>query len=97
MLFHILPNAMSPILVATALAVGEVIKFESVLSFLGLGIQPPTASWGNMLTNAQELIWTAPHLAIWPGALILTTVALCNFLADAIADRLRPQGRVRPA
>lgn len=95
MLVHILPNAMSPILVATALAVGEVIKFESVLSFLGLGIQPPLASWGNMLTNAQELIWTAPHLALWPGGLILATVALCNFLADAMADRLRPRNRVR--
>lgn len=95
MLVHILPNAMSPILVATALAVGEVIKFESVLSFLGLGIQPPTPSWGNMLTNAQELIWTAPHLALWPGVLILVTVALCNFLADAMADRLRPRGGAR--
>jgi peptide/nickel transport system permease protein len=95
MLVHILPNAMSPILVATALAVGEVIKFESVLSFLGLGIQPPTPSWGNMLTNAQELIWTAPHLALWPGLLILATVALCNFLADAMADRLRPRGGAR--
>jgi peptide/nickel transport system permease protein len=95
MLVHILPNTLSPILVATALAVGEVIKFESVLSFLGLGIQPPTPSWGNMLTNAQELIWTAPHLALWPGLLILATVALCNFLADAIADRLRPRRGAR--
>ena len=97
MLVHILPNALSPILVATALAVGEVIKFESVLSFLGLGIQPPTPSWGNMLTNAQELIWTAPHLALWPGLLILATVASCNILADALADRLSPRGGARPS
>lgn len=95
MLRHILPNAMSPILVATALAVGEVIKFESVLSFLGLGIQPPVPSWGNMLTNAQELIWTAPHLAIWPGCLILVTVATCNLLADALARWLDPRRRQR--
>jgi hypothetical protein len=97
MLVHILPNALSPILVATALAVGEVIKFESVLSFLGLGIQPPTPSWGNMLTNAQELIWTAPHLALWPGLLILATVASCNILADALADRFSPRGGARPS
>jgi peptide/nickel transport system permease protein len=89
MLVHVLPNAASPLLVATALAVGEAIKFESVLSFLGLGIQPPVPSWGNMLTNAQELIWTAPHLALWPGLLILLTVALCHGLADALAERLR--------
>jgi peptide/nickel transport system permease protein len=92
MLVHILPNAAAPILVATALAVGEVIKFESVLSFLGLGIQPPVPSWGNMLTNAQELIWTAPRLALWPGLLILVTVAACNLLADALVDRLSPRG-----
>ncbi|MBL8701059.1 MAG: ABC transporter permease [Alphaproteobacteria bacterium] len=93
MLRHVLPNAMSPILVATALAVGEVIKFESVLSFLGLGIQPPMPSWGNMLTNAQEMIWTAPHLAIWPGCLILVAVACCNLLADALARWLDPRRR----
>jgi peptide/nickel transport system permease protein len=91
MLVHILPNAAAPIVVATALAVGEVIKFESVLSFLGLGIQPPVPSWGNMLTNAQELIWTAPRLALWPGLLILVTVAACNLFADAIVDRLDPR------
>jgi len=94
MLVHILPNAASPILVATALAVGEIIKFESVLSFLGLGVQPPIPSWGNMLTNAQETIWTAPMLAFWPGLLILMTVASCNLLADALQETLDPRGRV---
>jgi peptide/nickel transport system permease protein len=93
MLVHILPNAASPILVATALAVGEVIKFESVLSFLGLGVQPPIPSWGNMLTNAQETIWTAPALAFWPGFLILLTVASSNLLADALQDWLDPRRR----
>ena len=91
MLVHILPSAMPTVLVATALAVGEVIKFESVLSFLGLGIQPPVPSWGNMLTNAQELAWTAPALALWPGLLILATVAACNILADEIARGMRPR------
>ena len=93
MLVHILPNTISPILVATALAVGDVIKFESVLSFLGLGIRPPMPSWGNMLTNAQEMIWDAPQLAVWPGILILVTVASCGLLADALNDWLDPRRR----
>jgi peptide/nickel transport system permease protein len=93
MAVHILPNALTPIIVATTLAVGNVILFESVLSFLGLGIQPPIASWGNMLTNAQELIGTAPMLAVWPGLLILLTVASCNLLGDALQEFLNPRGR----
>jgi len=94
MLVHILPNALSPIIVATTLAVGNVILFESVLSFLGLGIQPPIASWGNMLTNAQELIQTDPMLAIWPGLFILATVASCNLLGDALQEALDPRKRL---
>ncbi len=94
MFIHILPNAVSPIIVATTLAVGNVILFESVLSFLGLGIQPPVPSWGNMLTNAQELIGTAPLLAVWPGLLILLTVASCNLLGDALQHALDPRARL---
>lgn len=93
MLVHILPNALSPIIVATTLAVGNVILFESVLSFLGLGIQPPIASWGNMLTNAQELIQASPMLAVWPGLFILLTVAACNLLGDALQAALDPRAR----
>jgi peptide/nickel transport system permease protein len=88
---HILPNAVSPIIVATTLAVGQIILFESVLSFLGLGIQPPLPSWGNMLTNAQEVIWTAPFLAVYPGLLILLTVVSCNLLGDALQEALDPR------
>ena len=88
---HILPNAVSPIIVATTLSVGHVILFESVLSFLGLGIQPPVASWGNMLTNAQELIWSAPQLAVWPGLMIFVTVIAFNFLGDGLQDALDPR------
>ena len=88
---HILPNAISPIIVATTLSVGNIILFESVLSFLGLGIQPPVASWGNMLTNAQDLIWSAPQLAIWPGLLIFITVIAFNFLGDGLQDALDPR------
>ena len=88
---HILPNAVSPIIVATTLSIGQIILFESTLSFLGLGIQPPTASWGNMLTNAQEVIWSAPELAVWPGLLIFVTVMAFNFLGDGLQDALDPR------
>jgi peptide/nickel transport system permease protein len=92
---HILPNVVSPIIVATTLSVGNVILTESILSFLGLGIQPPLPSWGNMLTNAQELIWQAPALAIWPGLLIFVTVIAFNFLGDGLQDALDPRADAR--
>lgn len=91
MLVHILPNIAGPLLVATTLSVGNVILLESALSFLGLGIQPPLPSWGNMLTNAQELVWTAPALAIYPGLLIFVTVMACNLLGDGLQDALDPR------
>ena len=88
---HILPNLISTIIVAVTLSVGNVILLESVLSFLGLGIQPPMPSWGNMLTNAQELIWEAPKLAFYPGMLIFITVISFNFLGDGLQDALDPK------
>jgi peptide/nickel transport system permease protein len=88
---HILPNLISSIIVAVTLSVGSVILLESTLSFLGLGIQPPMASWGAMLTNAQETIWEAPMLAVYPGALILLTVISFNFLGDGLQDALDPR------
>jgi peptide/nickel transport system permease protein len=88
---HILPNVTGPIVVATTLAVGNVILFESVLSFLGLGIQPPLASWGNMLTAAQNLVWQAPMLAVYPGLAIFLTVLACNLLGDGLQDILDPR------
>jgi len=91
MLVHILPNLASPIIVATTLSVGEIILLESVLSFLGLGIEPPLASWGNMLTGAQETIGYAPQLALYPGFLIFVTVIACNFLGDGLQDALDPR------
>ena len=91
MLRHILPNVVSPIIVATTLSIGVVILLESVLSFLGLGIQPPIPSWGNMLTNAQELATRAPALAIWPGTVIFVTVMAFNFLGDGLQDALDPR------
>ena len=91
MAVHILPNLISPVIVATTLSVGNVILLESVLSFLSLGIQPPIPSWGNLLTNAQELIWSAPALALYPGALIFVTVIAFNFLGDGLQDALDPK------
>jgi len=91
MLVHILPNVVSPIIVATTLSIGGIVLLESVLSFLGLGIQPPLPSWGNMLTSAQELIWDAPALAIYPGLLIFATVIAFNFLGDGLQDALDPR------
>ena len=85
---HILPNVLAPLIVATTLSVGDVILLESVLSFLGLGIQPPLASWGTMLSNAQEMIAGAPLLAIYPGSMIFLTVIACNLLGDALQQRL---------
>jgi peptide/nickel transport system permease protein len=87
LLTHILPNVLAPLIVATTLSVGDVILLESVLSFLGLGLQPPLASWGTMLSNAQELITTAPLLAVYPGAMIFLTVIACNLLGDALQRR----------
>ena len=91
MVRHILPNVVSPIIVATTLSIGNIVLLESVLSFLGLGIQPPIPSWGNMLTGAQELIWDAPMLAVWPGLLIFVTVIAFNFLGDGLQDALDPR------
>jgi peptide/nickel transport system permease protein len=95
MLVHILPNLASPIIVATTMSVGGIILLESVLSFLGLGIEPPLPSWGNMLTGAQETVATAPQLALYPGLLIFITVIACNFLGDGLQDALDPRGRRR--
>ena len=88
---HVLPNVATPIIVAFTLTVGRVILFESVLSFLGFGIVPPTPSWGNMLNNAQELVTSAPALAIYPGLLIFATVIAVNFLGDGLQHAFDPR------
>jgi len=91
LLRHVAPNLMVHVAVATTLAIGNVILLESVLSFLGLGIQPPAPSWGNMLANAQDLIFAAPMAAVWPGLAIFITVIASNFAGDALADALDPK------
>jgi len=84
---HVLPQLGPPVAVATALAVGGAILAESALSFLGLGIAPPAPSWGNMLANAQELVFRSPLAALWPGLAILLAVLACNLVADGVARR----------
>ncbi len=90
LLSHIFPNALAPIIVAATLEVGGNILYEAALSFLGLGVQPPVSSWGNMLNNAVEYIKSSPSLAFWPGLFILITVACFNFLGDGMRDALDP-------
>lgn len=88
---EMLPNVLSPVIVAVTLNVGQAILYEAALSFLGLGIQPPTPSWGNMLNNAREIIYAAPALAVIPGILILIVVMAFNFLGDGLQDALDPK------
>lgn len=85
---HILPNAWSPIIVAATVGVAEAIVLESSLSFLGLGVQPPTATWGNMLRSAQDQIVQAPWTAFFPGLMIFVTVLSINHIGDAARDAL---------
>ena len=88
---HIIPNAISPVIVATTLACGRIILVESALSFLGVGIQPPSTGWGSMLNNAQELLVSDPPLAIYPGLFILTTVVAINFFGDGLQKAFNPR------
>lgn len=88
---HVLPNVVSPIVVAVTLSIGHLILVESTLSYLGVGIQLPLPSWGNMLVNAQDLIYSAPLLAIYPGLMIFLTVIAFNFLGDGLQDALDPR------
>lgn len=89
---HILPNAMAPIIVSATMGIAGAILSESALSFFGIGVQPPYASWGNMLTNAQELntMVNAPWKAFYPGMFIFITVLSFNFLGDGLRDALDP-------
>ncbi len=90
---HILPNAMAPVIVSVTLLFAAHLTAEAAISFLGLGIQPPTPSWGNMLTNAQAYVISSPFLAIFPGLLILVTVLCVNLLGDGLRDALDPKLR----
>ena len=90
---HILPNSIAPIVVSATLGVANAILSEAYISFLGLGVQPPTATWGNMLDGANNYLDTAPWLWFFPALLILLTVLSINFLGDGLRDALDPRSR----
>jgi peptide/nickel transport system permease protein len=93
LLRHILPQAIPSLVVAATLGVAFAILTESALSYLGLGVQPPLPSWGNMLRRAQQYVFTAPELALYPGLAITVVVLAFNFLGDGLRDALDPRRR----
>lgn len=90
---HILPNAMAPVLVSATLGIAAAVLTESALSFLGIGVQPPTPSWGNMLTQGQNVLGIAWWLSFFPGMAILVTVLGYNLLGEGIRDAIDPRLR----
>lgn len=91
LLYHVLPQGIPSIIVAATLGVAYAILVESSLSFLGLGVRPPTPTWGNMLSGAQNFIWNRPDLAVYPGLMILLAVLAFNMVGDALRDTLDPR------
>ena len=91
--YHILPNTFAPIIVSSTLSVANAILSEAYISFLGMGVQPPTATWGNMLESSSKYLDTAPWLWFFPGMLILLTTLSINFLGDGLRDALDPRSR----
>jgi peptide/nickel transport system permease protein len=87
---HILPNALTPVIVAAALGIGNAISLEAGLSYLGLGVQPPTPSWGNMIASGRDTLVNAPWVAIAPGMALVLVVVACTLLGDALRDVLDP-------
>lgn len=91
MFVHYLPNVMAPIIVSTTLGIGSAIVYEAAISFLGFGVQAPLASWGNMLQNAQNYVFTHQALVWYPGIAIFLTVLSFNFLGDGLRDAMDPK------
>lgn len=89
---HIFPNTLAILLVTITLSIGGTILYESSLSFLGIGVDPvSTPTWGNMLSNAQNFLWNAPHLVIWPGLFMFLAILSFNFIGDGLRDALDPK------
>jgi peptide/nickel transport system permease protein len=89
---HVLPNMVGPLIVLASLDIGGIIILESALSFLGLGVKPPTPSWGGMLADGRAYIRTYPHIAIVPGLAITISVLAFNLVGDGLRDALDPHG-----
>src|SRR5262249_30357185 len=90
---HVLPNAAAPIVIQASLSVAFAILAEASLSFLGLGVQPPGASWGSMINAGRGYLQQAPWIVFWPGAALFVTVVGLNFVGDAVRDALDPRLR----
>lgn len=92
---HVLPNVLPTVIVAATLGIGQVIVLEAGLSYLGLGVQPPTASWGNIIQDGADQVGTLWWISLFPGLLIVMTAIACNALGDALGDALDPHARDR--
>jgi peptide/nickel transport system permease protein len=90
LLRHLLPNALTPVIVSAALGLGNAIMLEAGLSFLGLGVQPPTPSWGNLIASGRDTLVNAPWVATGPGVALVLVVLGATLLGDALRDRLDP-------
>ena len=88
---HVLPNSFAPVLVSSTMMIGHVILGAAMLSFIGLGIQPPTPEWGSMIAGGRSLIRTAPHMVIFPGIFIMLAVLAVNMFGDGLRDALDPK------
>ena len=97
MIRHVLPNAAAPLIVSAALGIGNVMLLEAALSFLGVGVQPPTPSWGNMIADGRDQLATAPLASLIPGLAIALAVMALNAVGDGLRDALDPRARVSPA
>jgi len=93
-LLHILPNIIQPLIVQSAIGMAGAVLAEATLSFLGLGVPPPTASWGSMLDEARSHLFDAPHLVVFPALAVMLCVLCFNFLGDALRDYLDPRTRL---
>jgi len=91
---HILPNIIQPVIVQAAIGMAGAILAEATMSFLGLGVAPPTASWGTMLNDGRAHLFDAPHLVLFPAAAVMLAVLAFNFIGDALRDYLDPRSRI---
>ncbi|HEX3127916.1 MAG TPA: ABC transporter permease [Thermoanaerobaculia bacterium] len=97
LLRHLLPNAMTPVMIRATLMISNLILLEASLSFLGLGVQPPTPTWGNMIAEGRDALYNAWWIAVFPGAALAVTVVSFNLLADGLRDFLDPKSQREPA
>jgi peptide/nickel transport system permease protein len=91
---HILPNIIQPVVVQAAIGMAGAVLAEATMSFLGLGVPPPTASWGSMLNDGRSHLFDAPHLVLFPAIAVMLTVLSFNFIGDALRDYLDPRSRI---